>query len=964
MSVLPLLLLWLFSTAQARAEISKMESEYLRLAGLYEQRQPGLHKALHQYLKDFPYTTYEDEVLFMEGAMLVERGQYKNALKPFEQADYKRLGRTHQSQYLFYRAYAHLMLQEYSKAETLFNQLHKGTSVYQERGSYYYAYCLYKQQKYEKALPVLLKLENNPKYSKTIPYYITQIYYAQENYDEVRTRAEQLMREQPESEHNGELSRMLGEIYYRDGRYRDAVECLKRYEVYYKEQKQEPIRADLYLLGMAQYHLEDYEAAVKALKQVKSQRDTISEGTYLTMGHCYVRLHQPEEARLNYQAAIKMELTPQVREEAMYNYALCCYEQSTALGESVTAFTDFLRDYPKSRHENEVRQLMCEAFMRSKNYSSALTALDAIAQPTAKILLTKQYLRYQLATDAFVQGNMKTAMVRFTEVITHAKTNDPYRTESYYWRAETAYRLRDYMNCSLDLATYFHQSDASRSPNYAMAHYLKGYASFSLKHYREAEQDFRRYTELADPAKSTYADATNRMGDCAFSSRRFEDAIRAYTMVVDMHATGSDYAMFQIGYARGLQRRYADKVAAMQQLVNLYPKSDYADDALYEAARAQIELSQPTEAVQSYDQLLRQYPNSNLCRKASVEQAMIYRNQGQLTEAIAAYKSTIQHYPSSEEAYSALEGLEAIYVEMNRISDYLAYTKQLGRLNMAVVTKEDSLSYTAAELQYMLGNYREAAAGLTTYLSQHCNGGRYCTTARYYCADSYYRLGKNAEALQEYRSLAEISGNPYMEEACTRVAELSYDAKNYSVAMDYFYRMLSLASSSEKADVARLGVLRCAYQLGRHQTTIDVAAQMLEEESTAEDVREEARYNRAKAYIALGKYSDAVVDLAVLSREVRTAMGAESKYLLAECYYRMHQADQAEQEIMSFAQMETQHQYWLAKSLILLSDINVDRQDAFQARQYLLMLQRNYTAEDDIRDMVNTKLNALPQDEE
>ena len=44
-------------------------------------------------------------------------------------------------------------------------------------------------------------------------------------------------------------------------------------------------------------------------------------------------------------------------------------------------------------------------------------------------------------------------------------------------------------------------------------------------------------------------------------------------------------------------------------------------------------------------------------------------------------------------------------------------------------TAEDSLTYVTAELQYMLGNYKEAAAGLATYITRYCNGGRYCTNA-------------------------------------------------------------------------------------------------------------------------------------------------------------------------------------------------------------------------------------------
>ena len=94
---------------------------------------------------------------------------------------------------------------------------------------------------------------------------------------------------------------------------------------------------------------------------------------------------------------------------------------------------------------------------------------------------------------------------------------------------------------------------------------------------------------------------------------------------------------------------------------------------------------------------------------------------------------------------------------------------------------------------------------------------------------------------------------------------------------------------------------------------------------------------------------------------MRTAQGAEAKYLIAECYYRQDDLDKAEEEIMSFTQQQTSQQYWLAKSLILLSDINVERNELFQAKQYLLALQKNYRAQDDIQTIIEDKLLNITQ---
>ena len=942
------------------AQTTEMEQRYNALAERFDGRDKLLQRDLKTYLQLYPYTTFADEVNFMQGVLLVEKGRYKQGLKVLEPVDMQALTRPHQLDYSFYRGYAYLMQQEYQRASIYFNVLGKTDNRYTERAKYYYAYCMYKQQKYDKALPVLKMLENNPSFAKTVPYYIVQIEYAQQNYEEVEARVNNLLREQADSPNNGELHRILGEIYYQKQDYKQAAEQLSMYAKNAAEQKEELLRNDMYMLGAANYQLGQYEEAVKYLKQVKQEKDSLSEVTCLTMGNAYVQLKQPEQAKLSYQAAANFGITPEIKEEAAYNYTLCTYQSSSALGESVRAFNDFLHQFPDSKYEGRIYRLLSDALMQSKNYAAAIATLDSIPNPSPKMLQTKQYLRYQLGADNFLQGKMQGSADWMTEVIDHKAESDLYTTEAYYIRAEANYRLRKYAECEKDLGVYFARPNVRKSDNYTIARYLQGYAYFSQGKYDKARDAFSTYIDAALVTDPTYADALNRIGDCYFNGRQFQQAITYYAQVAKLQASGADYALFQRGYALGLQHKYGDKITVLRELVSRYPKSDYADDGLYEIARAQLQKNDERGAITTYEKLLASYPHSTLSRKASLERAMIYRNLGLNEEAIAAYRSTIEKYPTTEEAYTALDALQALYVESGNVDEYLKYTKNLAKINMNVTTAEDSLLYAAAEMQYMQAAYQKATVSLSNYLTQFCAGGRYCTTARYYLADSYYRLGKSSEALAQYVILAETNANPYQEEAATRVAEICYDKGDYACALDGFYRMHALASSRENTTIARLGILRCSQALGRHQSAIDIAEQILSDTPVDEETKAEALYGRAKAYIALNQWSKAQPDLKALSKEVRTAQGAEAKYLLAQSYYERKDYDAAEAQVMEFTQSNTQQQYWLARALVLLSDINRERGELFQARQYLLVLQQNYMIKtDDIPGIIQARLAIL-----
>lgn len=935
------------------------ESDFREVQKQFQERLKTTPANLKTYLEQYPYTPYSDEIYLMEGVLHVEKEKYKQATKAFAKVNGKNLSRETQPMLLFYWGYALLKQENYEKALSYLLRVKQKESLYTPHARYYAGYCYYCTKDFQNALAEFLSVQHLAGYQQIVPYYLVQIDYAQGNYEQVYTRANQLLDTFPDNKHNYELHRMLGEMYYQDSAYNDAIQHLEAYHTLTLEQEREPLRSDIYLLGVANYKVGKYQEAIQQLKNIKEQKDSISESTYLHLGHSYLRVGDEEKAKLSYAAAMRLNINSRVREEAMYNYVQITYLQGSALGDNITAFQDFLREYPNTKYTNNVYALMADMYMNSKNYKAAYDALVGIKQPDAKMQETIQFLRYQLGIDAFLQGNMKEAANWMTQVIKNEKKSSHYKTEAYYMRAESRYRMLQYPACIEDIEVFIKQSNAPKSKNYTTALYLKAYALFNQQLLKQAEYVFRQYISQADSTQTLFTDALNRLGDCLFSSRQFDDAVATYERAIRLGNYATDYALFQQGYALGLLHRYPEKIQKMGQLSSRYPRSDYADDALYETARAHLQLDQNEEAIKMYTRILGQYPNSNKAAKAALELSMTYRTLKQYDKAIQAYKNTIQKYAGSEEAYAALEGLEQVYVETNNISDYLAYTKTLNKINMRTSSQEDSLVYVTAELQYIMGNYEEAAAGMTTYITSFCPGGRYCVTALYYAANSFYQLRKYDAAQEQYSALAAIEGNPYMEEACMRSAEIAYDKEEYKTAAYYFQQMLRVASSSSMRITAQLGILRCNQHEGNIEAVIAAATQLLEQDQLTDNIRQEALYYRAKAHLSNQQYGLAVVDLTPLSKEVRTPMGAEAKYQLANAYFQLGSIELAEEEVMSFTQMQTTQQYWLAKSLILLSDINVQRNDIFQAKQYLLALQSNYQQQDDITTIIADKLQEI-----
>ena len=107
----------------------------------FEQRLPGTLGHLQQYLKDYPYTTYSDEVQLMIGVLATEKGNYKQASKVLEQVAKKNLSRQAVPMWYFYSGYAYIQQQEYKKALPLFLELKKQQTLYTPHAKYYAGYC-------------------------------------------------------------------------------------------------------------------------------------------------------------------------------------------------------------------------------------------------------------------------------------------------------------------------------------------------------------------------------------------------------------------------------------------------------------------------------------------------------------------------------------------------------------------------------------------------------------------------------------------------------------------------------------------------------------------------------------------------------------------------------------------------------------------------------------------------------
>ena len=723
-----------------------------------------------------------------------------------------------------------------------------------------------------------------------------------------------------------------------------------------------------YMLGLAYCHNGVYSEAPAALGEATLADDALAQNAYLHMGLAYLQLGDKNKARMAFEQAAVSDADRAVKEQAAYNYALCIHETAyDAFGESVTVFENFLNEFPESQYAPKVSGYLVDVYLSTRSYEAALRSIERIKQPDPMIQKAKLRILFQLGTQAFANADFPAAIDYFTRawepVSTYAfgTRGTQEQADALYWRGESYYRLGRMTEAAADFERYLGIFSTSSRGNetVALANYNLGYIAFHRQAYAEAENRFAQYVRLeTGENRAALADAYNRLGDCCLRGRRFDEAKRYYATAEKMGQPTGDYSYYQQALVAGLQKDYAGKVALLDRLAEKYPESSYAIDALYEKGRSYVQAGQNVQAIATFRQLLQGHPESPVSRKAAAEIGLLYYQDNDYDRAIEAYTYVVTRYPGSEEARLALHDLKSIYVEADRVSDYARLVEQLPGGIRIEAGEQDSLTYAAAERIYMKGDIVPAKESLTRYLQNYPDGA-FSLSAHYNLCTIARQQGDEDAILLHAGKLLEYPDSPYTEEALLMRGEVLFNRKQYDEARADYLQLQAKATTPERRRLGQTGALRCSWLLQDHAATVSAATALLAESNLTPELRIEALYDRAKAAIAQDDWTAAMSDLRALAADTRTLQGAEAKYLLAQHLYDTADYAAAEQEALDYIDQSTPHAYWLARTFILLSDVYAAQDKKLDARQYLLSLQQNYQEDDDIRPMIEERLEKL-----
>jgi TolA-binding protein len=893
-------------------------------------------------------TAYYDLANFFYG-----EGNYVKASSYFKKVDFPALTLDQQSQGHFKWGYSYFNQKKLDEALEQFNFVKRLSNAYTPASNYYAGFIEYSRGKYEEALFDLKKAESSPSYANIVPYLIANIYYKQGRYDTVIEYANTLKGRSDLGNAN-EIAMLVAEAQYYKGDYKKALDSYQKY----LDNNAKPETGVLFRAGYANYAAGNTAKGIEYLDKAAAAKDTVSYYASYYLGILYLKQGNKPYALNAFSYARKNPKDEKLAEESSFQYAKVSYDAGKP-DQAIDEFERYLKTYPSSNHTVEVKELLAQAYVNGNNFNKAIEYIDALPS-------RNQYINQAYQKAAYLKGSELFNKEEYEEAVTYFKKSlefpiDPnYVALASFWSGEAFSIGKQYEEAATNYLRVVGLGGAVDPEVLLKTRYGLGYAYFNLQTYDKALFSFKEFVNKGNKTTTNYADGVIRLGDCYYVNRQYDDALANYNKARSLGSTDSDYVLLQSAMINGIQRKYAEARTQFGDLIKNYPKSQYRDEAVFQRAQFEIEQGNYQPAADGLSQLIREGTNSRFLPYAYMRRGASYFNLKQYDRTISDYTTVINKFPGHPAAQEALLPLQEVLSIAGRSAEfekYLAQVKQSSPDNKGF----ENIEFETAKNFYFDQQYQKTVSSFTSYLAAYPQSAK-IPEARYYMAESYYRLKDLDKALPIYRELSNDATFTQANKTIARVAEIEFKQNKYEQAVKSFHRVERIAANKKDQYNAWSGLMESFYLLGQYDSA-DVYAKIIMERGAVNA----AAQNKASLY--LGKTAMARGDLEGAKDEFLNTLntahdefGAEAKYSLALILYQQKQYKASYETLVSLNNDFSSYQDWVGKSFLLLADNFVAMDDLFQAKATLQSLIDKFPLQS-VKDEARRRLTELDQKE-
>jgi len=906
-------------------------------------------KLISSFIKEHKNHPKASLAYFELGNFYFQDKNYNKATEYLSKVRLSLVSKDQRTETRFKLGYAYFAQRDFDKSIDFFNALKNEKGEYGPASNYYAGYIEYEQGKYDEAVADLKKAEQDPAYKSVVPGMLADLYYKQGRYDELLTYSQQVLNSGTRVNQR-DFYLLAAEALSKQGNYQDAIKYYERYQ----QGIQNPPLDVRYRMGYAYYKVGNNQEAISNFKQVASITDEIGVYASYYLGVLYLKEGNKIYAITAFDNARRSKFNNELSQESAFQYVKVSYDLGR-VEEAIEGARTFLEKYPQSKHREEVGDLLSAAYLNSNNYNLAIEYIES--QPTPN---NRQKVVYQKATflkgmDLFNKGEYRQAIATFNKSLKYT-LDEKFKAQASLWVGEAYSVARKYKEAIPYYQQTINTNVPSQDPVIKQANYGLGYAYYNTKEYPKALSQFDAYVKKTKAGEGYYDDALLRLADCYYVAKNYNSALRYYNQAIELNNVDNDYAHLQAGIVHSLQGSSDAAVGQFNYIIRNYTHSRYIDDALFRKAQLNFENGDYQRAVQEFTDLIQKKPTSQFIPYAYMRRASSNYNLKNYEQSINDYVAVLTKFAThsaAEEALLPLQEVLNLQGKADQFDQYLANYKKSNPDKKGL----ESVEFETAKNQYFNLNYNKSIESFKAYINTYNESGR-VPEAKYYIAESYYRLQKNEEALKYYNEILAAKSYSPLSKVINRVAELEFKSNRFENAIYFYYQLVDAAQTKKEQYYAWSGLMESYFNLERYDSTKHYAELILEKGNVNISSQNKASLYLGKAAMKAGDLENAQDEFINTLNTAKDEYGAEAQYLLGELLYKQGEYQKSIEALIELNSSFNIYKEWVGKSYLLLADNYVALDDFFQAKGTLQSIIEKFPLET-IKEKARQKLQEI-----
>lgn len=542
--------------------------------------------------------------------------------------------------------------------------------------------------------------------------------------------------------------------------------------------------------------------------------------------------------------------------------------------------TVYMKNHPESPRITEATVSLADFFYQNKNYRKAATYYEDVnRQELASDKLPEYYFRY--GYSLYVRGDKEKAQVMFSEI---KDIDTEYTPPALYYFSQIAYeqnmyetamggflRLKDdetfgpivpfyiiqilYLQKDYNAILEMGPGLLESAPNDRAVELYRfiGDAYYNNKDYKTALSYLEKY---AASAKESAREDKYQLGYCYYMTGDFDNAIK---ILLETGAR-SDLLSQNIWYVLGDCYLQKDDKKRAQLAFGQASKMDFdpkiKEEALFNYAKLTYETSYSPfgEAISAFQEYINLYPGSDKIDEAYnylVSSLLEIKNYNAALSALDKIRNKDSRLEEAYQRVTFFRGLELLNnMEIAASVDMFDKSLQFGKYNREIRARA---VYWRGEARYRLGRFAEARDDYELF--QKIPGSsslRENDLLKYNLGYALFNMNDYQGALNNFRTF-EVTAAAVKPELLSdtklRIADCYYITTNYPQAISYYDKVIEYGQA--EADYAMYQKGFCMGLSNNQQGKVDVLSSLIAKFPSSSYVPD-ALFERGRAFLVLG----------------------------------------------------------------------------------------------------------------